>query len=144
MLIHSTYDKLISLLDSTDARYRIIEHVTEGRTDIVSALRKNSLAQAAKSIVMRVSVTKKKGKYLLGVIPGDKYIDFIKLTKLVGGTKAVFAARHVAERLTGSGADQYRRFPSISSWRSSSTRVCSFTTRYFSTRHDWIGLSPSM
>lgn len=102
MLIHSTYDKLISLLDSTDARYRIIEHVTEGRTDIVSALRKNSLAQAAKSIVMRVSVTKKKGKYLLGVIPGDKYIDFIKLTKLVGGTKAVFAARHVAERLTGS------------------------------------------
>lgn len=60
----------------------------------------NSLAQAAKSIVARVSIAKKKGKYLLAVIPGDKYVDHTKLSQLAGGTKAAFVARDVAERLT--------------------------------------------
>lgn len=102
MLTFSTYDKLVGLLDTSRARYRIIEHAAEGRTEIASALRSHSLAQAAKSMVVRVSITKKKGKYLLAVIPGDKYVDLAKLGQLVGGIKAVFAARNVAERLTGS------------------------------------------
>jgi Ala-tRNA(Pro) deacylase len=102
MLINSTYDKLISLLDVSGARYRIIEHRAEGRTDIASALRNHSLAQAAKSIVVRASITKKERKYLLAVIPGDKYVDLATLSQLVGGTKAAFAARDVAERLTAS------------------------------------------
>ncbi|MCA1607193.1 MAG: YbaK/prolyl-tRNA synthetase associated domain-containing protein, partial [Acidobacteria bacterium] len=102
MLINSTYDRLIGLLGTSGARYRIIEHAPEGRTDIASALRSNSLAQAAKSMVVRVSMTKKKGKYLLAVISGDKYVDLAKLSQLVGGTKAAFATREVAERLTAS------------------------------------------
>lgn len=102
MLINSTYDKLIGLLGASGARYRIIEHTAEGRTDNASVLRSNSLAQAAKSIVVRVSMTKKKGKYLLAVIPGGKYVDLDKLSQLVGGTKAAFATRDVAERLTAS------------------------------------------
>ena len=102
MLIDSTHDKLVGLLCASGARYRIIEHAAEGRTDIASALRSNSLAQAAKSIVVRITLTKKKGKYLLAVIPGDKYVDLIRLTQLAGGTKAAFAARDVAERLTAS------------------------------------------
>jgi len=102
MLTLSTYDKLINLLDASGARYRIIEHAAEGRTDIASALRSHSLAQAAKSIVVRVSITKKKGKYLLAVIPGDKYVNLAKLSQLVGGMKSAFAARNVAERLTAS------------------------------------------
>ena len=102
MLINSTYDKLICLLGASDARYRIIEHAAEGRTDIASALRNNSLTQAAKSIVVRVTITKKRRKYLLAVIPGDKYVDLTKLSQLAGGTRAAFAARDVAERLTAS------------------------------------------
>ncbi len=102
MLINPTYDRLIRLLGASGARYRIIEHAPEGRTDIASALRSNSLAQAAKSMVVRVNMTKKKGKYLLAVIPGDKYVDLAKLSQLVGGAKAAFAAREVAERLTAS------------------------------------------
>jgi Ala-tRNA(Pro) deacylase len=100
MAIDPTYDKLIGLLSASGTRYRIIEHAPEGRTDIASALRGNSLAQAAKSIVVRVSITKKRGKYLLAVIPGDRYVDLTRLSELVGGTKAAFAARDVAERLT--------------------------------------------
>ncbi|MFL6149575.1 MAG: YbaK/EbsC family protein [Pseudonocardiaceae bacterium] len=102
MLINSTYDKLIGLLGARGARYRIIEHAAEGRTDIASVLRNNSLTQAAKSIVVRVSITKRKGTYLLAVVPGDKYVDLTKLSQLVDGTKAAFAARDVAERLTAS------------------------------------------
>jgi Ala-tRNA(Pro) deacylase len=102
MLIKSTYDKLIGLLGASGARYRIIEHKAEGRTDIASALRSNALPQSAKSIVVRVSISKKRGEYLLAVIPGDKHVDLTKLSQLVGGTKAAFAARDVAERLTAS------------------------------------------
>lgn len=102
MLIKSTYDKLIMLLGQSGARYRIIEHKAEGRTDIASVLRNNALPQSAKSIVVRVSITKRKREYLLAVIPGDTHVDLVKLSKLVGGTKAAFAARDVAERLTAS------------------------------------------
>lgn len=102
MLINSTYDKVLGLLGASGARYRIIEHAPEGRTDIASVLRGNSLAQAAKSIVVRVSITKKKGRYLLAAVPGDKYVDLTKLSQLAGGTKAAFAARDIAERLTAS------------------------------------------
>jgi Ala-tRNA(Pro) deacylase len=102
VLINSTYDKLMTLLEMSGARYQIIGHAAEGRTDIASTLRGNSLTQAAKSIVVRVSITKKRGKYLLAVIPGDRCIDLVKLSQLVGGTKAFFATRTVAERLTGS------------------------------------------
>jgi N-dimethylarginine dimethylaminohydrolase/prolyl-tRNA editing enzyme YbaK/EbsC (Cys-tRNA(Pro) deacylase) len=102
MLINSTYDNLMVLLGASGARYRIIEHKGEGRTDIASALRSNALPQSAKSIVVRVSITKKRGEYLLAVIPGDKHVDLIKLSRLAGGTKAAFAARDVAERLTAS------------------------------------------
>lgn len=45
---------------------------------------------------------KKEVEYLLAVIPGDKHVDLTKLSNLVGGTKAAFAARDVAERLTAS------------------------------------------
>jgi Ala-tRNA(Pro) deacylase len=102
MLTQSTYGRLIGLLGASGARYRLIEHAPEGRTDIASVLRRNPLAQAAKSIVVRVSITKKKGAYLLAVIPGDKYVDLEKLSRLTHGTKAAFAARDVAERLTAS------------------------------------------
>jgi Ala-tRNA(Pro) deacylase len=102
MLINSTYDKLVGLLDTSGARYRIIEHAAEGRTDIASALRNNSLTQSAKSIVVRITITKKKGQYLLAVIPGDKHVDLVRLSQLTGGMKAALAARDVAERLTTS------------------------------------------
>lgn len=102
MLINSTYDKLVDLLDASGARYRIIEHAAEGRTDLASALRNNSLTQAAKSMVVRITITKKKGKYLLAVIPGDKHVDLTKLSQLAGGMKSALATRDVAERLTAS------------------------------------------
>ena len=42
------YDRLVADLDASGARYRLIEHAPEGRTEVVSALRGHDLASAAK------------------------------------------------------------------------------------------------
>ena len=66
-----TYDKLIGLLNAGGAEYRLIEHAAEGRTDVVSGLRGNVLAQAAKCIILMVKLGKKDKRFVLAVIPGD-------------------------------------------------------------------------
>lgn len=96
-----TYSELLHLLEASGARYRLIEHAAEGRTDVASALRQHPLPQAAKSLVVRLSVTKRTGRYLLAVVPGDKQVDMVRLSRVAGGRKAAFAARVVAERLSG-------------------------------------------
>ena len=41
------YERLLSLLGGAGARYRVIEHAPEGRTEVVSAYRGNPVACAA-------------------------------------------------------------------------------------------------
>ena len=53
------YDKLIDLLDAKGARYRVLDHAPEGRTELVSELRGNALGQAAKCVVVMVKIGKK-------------------------------------------------------------------------------------
>ncbi len=54
----STYTRLIAFLDQRDARYRLIDHPPEGRTEAVSPMRGNALSQAAKCIVLMVKIGK--------------------------------------------------------------------------------------
>ncbi len=56
--IEDTYTHLITLLDEHGAHYRLIEHEPEGRTELVSAMRGNTLSQAAKCIVLMVKIGK--------------------------------------------------------------------------------------
>ena len=51
-----TYTRLIALLDGHGAQYRLIDHPPEGRTELVSPMRGNALAQAAKCIVMMLKI----------------------------------------------------------------------------------------
>lgn len=97
----TTYRWLLRLLDDGAARYRLLTHAAEGRTQQASALRGNPLAQAAKCIVVRVSLGGKLRRYLIGVVAGDRRIDLDRVRRLYGGTKVAFAQRSVAERLTG-------------------------------------------
>ena len=53
------YTQLIHFLDQGGARYRLIDHAPEGRTEIVSPMRGNNLSQAAKCIVVMIKVGKK-------------------------------------------------------------------------------------
>ncbi|MEV0253496.1 YbaK/EbsC family protein [Streptomyces sp. NPDC050732] len=89
------------MLDAAGARYSVIEHPAQGHTEAVSALRGNRLDQAAKCVVVRVGVTKKKGRYVLAVVPGNSRVDIEAIRNHYQGVKAMFAAREVAEELTG-------------------------------------------
>lgn len=99
-----TYTKLIALLDSHGAHYRLIDHAPEGRTEIVSPMRGNALSQAAKCIVLMVKQGKKVTKYILAVVPGDARVDLNAVKALMQGTYVAFASQDIAERLAGSVA----------------------------------------
>jgi Ala-tRNA(Pro) deacylase len=100
-----TYDKLIELLETNKASYRLIDHAPEGQTDKVSALRGHPIEAAAKCIVLIVKIGKKASRFVLAVVPGNARVDTGKIKLLFpGATYAGFAATDVAERLAGSVA----------------------------------------
>ncbi len=57
------YARLIAELDVSGARYRLIEHAPEGRTELVSALRGHDPASAAKCLILLVKIGKKQTRY---------------------------------------------------------------------------------
>ncbi|MEV6835795.1 YbaK/EbsC family protein [Streptomyces sp. NPDC051133] len=97
--VHGT---LAALFRLAGARHRFIAHAPQGRTDLASSLRGHGLRQAAKSIVLRVAYGKRKRRYVLAVVAGDRRVDLAAVADLMGGTEASFAVRDVAEELTGS------------------------------------------
>ncbi|GAA2935848.1 YbaK/EbsC family protein [Streptomyces mexicanus] len=96
-----TSRRLLSLLDDAGVPYRLIGHAPEGRTDLASALRGHPLRQAAKCLVVRVGTGRRSRRYVLAVVPGARRVDMRRVRELYGGTDAAFAAREVAERLSG-------------------------------------------
>ena len=98
------YDRLIADLDEAGARYRLIDHAPEGRTDLVSALRGHDVAQAAKCLIVMVKIGKKQTRYVLAVVPGDARLDLQAVKSLLGGSYVAFAAQDKAEELAGSQA----------------------------------------
>ena len=99
-----TYTQLITFLDQHGVQYRLIDHAPEGRTEIVSSMRGNALAQAAKCMILMVKIGKKVTRYVLAVIPGDARVDLNAVKALLGGTYVSFASADIAERLAGSVA----------------------------------------
>lgn len=91
-------------LDEGGARYRVIDHAPEGRTDEVSALRGHEPACAAKCLVVMVKLGKKTSRYYLAVVPGDARVDLAALKALAGGTYVSFASTDRAEALAGSAS----------------------------------------
>src|SRR5262249_19272464 len=50
------FDRLVSLFTNENARFRIIEHTPEGRSDLVAGVRGTTIAQGAKAIVCTIPV----------------------------------------------------------------------------------------
>ncbi len=96
------YERLLSILDSGGARYRIIEHPAEGRTEVVSGYRGNDIAHAARCLVVMVKVGKKVTRYFLAVVAGDARVDLNAVKALVDGAYVSFASTDRAEALAGS------------------------------------------
>ena len=99
---YPTYDRLITLLDEKKARYRVIEHAPEGRTELISPIRGNPLSQAAKCIIVMLKPDKKTTKHVLVVVPGDTKVDFKALKAMYDASYCSFASVENAERLGGS------------------------------------------
>src|SRR6185369_1616135 len=98
----STYDRLIALLDQHGARYRLIDHAPEGRTELVSPLRGNKVEQAAKCIILLIKQGKKTTKYVLAVVPGDRRVDRAAIKAATNATYVAFADAAMAEALAQS------------------------------------------
>lgn len=96
------YERLITDLQAAGARYRLIDHAPEGRTELVSALRGHDVASAAKCLIVMVKVGKKQSHYVLAVVPGNAQVDLGAVRDLLGGTYVAFAGREKAEELAGS------------------------------------------
>ena len=96
------YTRLIKDLDASGARYRLIEHAPEGRTEVVSALRGHPLAHAAKCLILLVKIGKKQTRYVLAVVPGDARLDLAAVKTLLGASYVAFADTGKAEQLAGS------------------------------------------
>lgn len=99
---YPAYDRLIALLDEKKARYRVIEHVPEGRTELISPIRGNPLHQAAKCIIVMLKIDRKTTRHVLVVVPGDTRVDFHALKAMYGASYGSFASVENAERLGGS------------------------------------------
>jgi len=133
-----TYSRLIELLDQHQARYRLIDHAPEGRTDIVSPLRGNDIKQAAKCIILMVKQGKKTTKYVLGVVSGEARIDMKAVGALMNATYVSFASNNIAEELAGCVSGTVLPLPSIRNWSSLPIPVCSKIRNSFSMLPAWI------
>lgn len=98
------YRRLVSDLEAAGARYRLIDHAPEGRTDLVSALRGHDVSQAAKCLIVMVKIGKKQTRHVLAVVPGHARLDLQAVKSLFEGTYVAFASREKAEELAGSAS----------------------------------------
>lgn len=90
------FPKLVALLEANQARFRVIEHPAEGRSDVVAALRGTQPGQGAKAMLCR-----SEGVYVLAVLPGDRKVDFKKVARVAGMRKATLATPEEAMKQTG-------------------------------------------
>lgn len=98
------YSRLIDLLEKHGAKYRLLDHPPEGRTDLVSKMRGHPASDAAKCIILIVKKGKKSTGFVLAVVPGDRRVDTSAVKAVLGATYVGFASSEVAERLAGSVA----------------------------------------
>ncbi|KVF57216.1 hypothetical protein WJ15_29760 [Burkholderia cepacia] len=95
---YPVFDTLCDLLNTSGARFRVLEHPAEGKSDAIAALRGTRPEQGAKAMLC----TFKDGgdATALAVIPGHLKIDFRKVADAVGRRKATLASPDLAAAVT--------------------------------------------
>ena len=96
-----TFDKITHLLNTHQVPFDVIEHPKEGRSEAISAIRGNKLSQAAKAMVLEVTIPSQDPVYVLAIVPGDCKVNFKNVARLAGGKKSSFASPEKAQALTG-------------------------------------------
>jgi Ala-tRNA(Pro) deacylase len=95
------FDRLVALLDEAKAKFRVIEHEAEGRSEKISVIRGNRPEQAAKAMVLDVRGGGGGRRSVLAILPGNRKLDFNAVARLFEARKCGFASRQSAEALTG-------------------------------------------
>jgi Ala-tRNA(Pro) deacylase len=101
MTEQNIHEKLCALLDQEGAVYRVLEHVAEGRTELITKIRGNRIEQAIKSMVVQVRLTRKENVYYLANVPGDCRVDFDAIKAHFHADSVGMAQREKAVGLTG-------------------------------------------
>ncbi|WP_329125832.1 YbaK/EbsC family protein [Streptomyces sp. NBC_01465] len=95
----SPFEQIVDILEREGAKFRVVEHPAEGRSEEVSAVRGTEVSQGAKALVCRVKGIE--APAVLAVLAGDRRADLKKVVTAVTGRKGGFAPAELAEQLTG-------------------------------------------
>ena len=95
------FDKLVALLTEAGAKFRVIEHEAEGRSERISAIRGNRPEQAAKAMVLDVRGGGGGRRAVLAVLPGSAKLDFNAVAQAFDARKAGFSSPDTAQQITG-------------------------------------------
>ncbi|NQV99788.1 MAG: YbaK/prolyl-tRNA synthetase associated domain-containing protein, partial [Rhodospirillales bacterium] len=92
---------MVALLSAQAARFRVVEHVHEGRSELISKIRGNDPGQAMKALVCEIKGGGLGTRHVLAVVPGVARLDMKALARHVGQQKGRFAPPETATALTG-------------------------------------------
>lgn len=95
------FDRLVALLSVAKAKFRVIEHEAEGRSEAISAIRGNRPDQAAKAMVLDVRGGGGGKRHVLAILPGSRKLNFGAVAQLFEARKCGFASPDTAQELTG-------------------------------------------
>lgn len=95
------FDQLVALLTEAKAKFRVIEHEAEGKSEAISVIRGNRPDQAAKAMVLDVRGGGGGRRHVLAILPGNRKLDFAAVATLFEARKCGFASPETAQELTG-------------------------------------------
>ena len=95
------FERLVALLADAKARFRVIEHAAEGRSEAISVIRGNRPDQAAKAMVLDLRGGGGGRRHVLAILPGSRKLDFNAVATLFEARKCGFASPGTAQELTG-------------------------------------------
>ena len=94
-------DQLVTVLTEAKAKFRVIEHEAEGKSQAISAIRGNRPDQAAKAMVLDVRGGGGGKRPVLAILPGSRKLDFAAVASVFEAKKCGFASPDTAQELTG-------------------------------------------
>lgn len=95
------FDRLVALLTDAKAKFRVIEHEAEGKSEAISVIRGNRPDQAAKAMVLDLRGGGGGRRHVLAILPGSRKLDFAAVATLFEARKCGFASPETAQELTG-------------------------------------------
>jgi Ala-tRNA(Pro) deacylase len=99
--VSDVFDRIVALLADARAKFRVIEHEAEGRSEKISVIRGNRPEQAAKAMVLDVRGGGGGRRNVLAILPGNRKLDFNAVASLFEARKCGFASPESAQALTG-------------------------------------------